>query len=73
MRTLINGKWVVGFEGGRHSLHRDFQVVYEQGRIVYVGPKFEGRVDARSTPPTSSSRRVSSTPMSIPAIAPLTG
>ena len=45
MRTLINGGWVVGFDNGRHSLHRNFQVVYEGGRIVYLGPKFDGRVD----------------------------
>ena len=45
MRTLIKGAWVVGHENSSHRLHRDFQVAYENDRIVYVGPRFEGGVD----------------------------
>jgi cytosine/adenosine deaminase-related metal-dependent hydrolase len=45
MRTKVSGGWVVGFEGGRHRLHRNFEVVYEGARILYVGPRFDGRVD----------------------------
>lgn len=45
MRTMIKGGWVVGFDHGHHSLHRNFEVVYEDARIVYVGQKFDGRVD----------------------------
>lgn len=46
MKTLIKGGWIVGFENGRHCLHRNFQVVYEGPTIIYVGPKFEGHVDS---------------------------
>lgn len=45
MRTLIKGAWVVGYEKARHTLNRDFQVAYEDNRILYVGPRFEGKVD----------------------------
>jgi cytosine/adenosine deaminase-related metal-dependent hydrolase len=42
---MVKGGRVVGFESGRHDLQRNFQVVYEGARILYVGPKFEGHVD----------------------------
>ncbi|HEV8437660.1 MAG TPA: chlorohydrolase family protein [Methylomirabilota bacterium] len=45
MRTLIQGGWVVGFGGLTHNLLRDGVVVYEDDRIVHVGPTFDGRVD----------------------------
>jgi 5-methylthioadenosine/S-adenosylhomocysteine deaminase len=45
MRTLVQGGWVVGFDGQRHELLRDGQVVYEDGRILFVGHGFGGQVD----------------------------
>ncbi|HYC48287.1 MAG TPA: chlorohydrolase family protein [Burkholderiales bacterium] len=45
MRTRIAGGWVVGHKGGEHRLDRGHEVVFEGDNIVYVGPKFEGRVD----------------------------
>ena len=49
MRTLVRGGWVVGFAGGGHTLVRDGVVVFEDDRIVHVGPhvgsRFEGTVD----------------------------
>ena len=42
MRTLIQGGWVVGFAGGSHQLWRNGVVVYEDDRIIHVGPPFEG-------------------------------
>ena len=45
MRTRISGGWVVGHEAGRHRLDKGHEVVFEGDAIVYVGPKFEGRVD----------------------------
>ncbi|HEY8695494.1 MAG TPA: chlorohydrolase family protein [Chloroflexota bacterium] len=45
MRTLIQGGWVVGFDGTNHELWRDGVVVYEDNRIVYVGHAFGGSVD----------------------------
>ena len=45
MQTLIRGGWVVGFAGATHTLIRDGVVVWENDRILSVGPRFEGRVD----------------------------
>jgi cytosine/adenosine deaminase-related metal-dependent hydrolase len=45
MRTLIQGGWVVGFNGQGHELIRDGVVVYEDDRIVHVGHRFEGQAD----------------------------
>lgn len=45
MQTLIRGGWVVGFAGATHTLIRDGVVVWEDDRILSVGPRFEGRVD----------------------------
>ena len=45
MRGLIRGGWVVGFGGRTHALIRDGVVVWEDGRIVHVGPRFEGTAD----------------------------
>ena len=45
MRTLVRGGWVVGFAGGGHTLVRDGVVVFEDDRIVFVGPRFDGTVD----------------------------
>jgi len=45
VRTRITGGWVVGFEGGTHTLWRDGVVVIEDDRVLHVGPPFDGRVD----------------------------
>ena len=45
MRTLIRGRWVVGFQDGRHALLAPGAVVYEDDRILHVGRDFEGAVD----------------------------
>ena len=45
MRGLIRGGWVVGFGGRTHTLIRDGVVVWEDGRIVHVGPRFDGTAD----------------------------
>lgn len=45
MRTMIRGGWVVGHQNGEHKLDKDFEVVYENGRILFVGPHFDGSVD----------------------------
>lgn len=42
MRTLVEGGWVVGFEGQGHELLRDGVVVYEDDRFLHVGPRFDG-------------------------------
>ncbi|MBI2371819.1 MAG: ethylammeline chlorohydrolase, partial [Deltaproteobacteria bacterium] len=45
MRTLIRGGWTVGFVGDTHTLLRDGVLVYEDDRVLYVGPRFDGAVD----------------------------
>jgi cytosine/adenosine deaminase-related metal-dependent hydrolase len=45
MRTLIQGGWVVGFNGTSHQLFRDGAVVFEDDTILEVGPRFNGQVD----------------------------
>jgi 5-methylthioadenosine/S-adenosylhomocysteine deaminase len=45
MRTLIQGGWVVGFDGRSHRLHRDGTLVYEDDAIIHVGNTFAGQVD----------------------------
>jgi cytosine/adenosine deaminase-related metal-dependent hydrolase len=46
-RTLIQGGWVVGFEGGDHTLVRDGVVVIEADRVVHVGSTYDGQVDSK--------------------------
>lgn len=45
MRVLLQGGWVVGFDGRSHQLFRDGTVVYEDDHILHVGPAFDGQVD----------------------------
>ncbi len=45
MRTLIQGGWVVGFNGSEHELIQDGVVAYEDNRVVHVGPRFDGSAD----------------------------
>ena len=45
MRTLIQGGWVVGYEGAGHVLIRDGCVVFEGDTVVHVGKAFTGSVD----------------------------
>ena len=45
MRTLVQGGWVVGFDGREHELLREGLVVYEDDQIVHVGHRFDGHVD----------------------------
>ena len=45
MRTLIQGGWVVGFDGRGHELIPNGRVVFENDRIVHVGRTFDGAVD----------------------------
>lgn len=46
MRRLIRGGWIIGYQADKHHLLRDGEVVWEDDRILYVGPRFEGTVDA---------------------------
>jgi cytosine/adenosine deaminase-related metal-dependent hydrolase len=44
-RTLIKGRWVVGYDGREHRLIDDGVVVYEGDEIIHVGKSFDGRTD----------------------------
>src|SRR2546423_11137192 len=45
MRTLIQGGWVVGYDGRGHELIPNGAVVFEDNRVLHVGRGFEGAVD----------------------------
>ena len=45
MRTLIQGGWVVGFDGHGHELIPDGSVVVEGRQVIHVGRRFDGAVD----------------------------
>ncbi|MDP5227638.1 MULTISPECIES: chlorohydrolase family protein [Arthrobacter] len=45
MRTRLHARYVLGHHEGDHVIHRDASVVYEDDRIVHVGPSYDGQVD----------------------------
>ena len=45
MKTLIQGGWVVGFDGNVHEIIKDGVVVYEGNRIEFVGKEYSQPVD----------------------------
>src|SRR6202171_115799 len=47
MKTLIEGGWVVAFNGKSHEVHEQGSVVFEDDRIVHAGGAYAGAVDAR--------------------------
>lgn len=46
-RTALTADWVLGHAGGGHCLIPDGEVVFEAGRILHVGQRFEGEVARR--------------------------
>lgn len=46
-RTLLTARWVVGHRDGRHVLLEQGEVVFEGGRVVFVGHGFGGEVARR--------------------------
>ncbi len=47
MRTLIEGGWVVAFNGRSHEVHELGSVVFEDDRIVHAGGPWTGAADVR--------------------------
>jgi cytosine/adenosine deaminase-related metal-dependent hydrolase len=45
VRTKIQGRFVIGYEGGDHVVYRDGEVVYEDDRVVFVGHGYDQPVD----------------------------
>ena len=45
MRTRISCSWLVGHADGHHTLWRNAELVYEGSTVLFVGERFEGRVD----------------------------
>jgi cytosine/adenosine deaminase-related metal-dependent hydrolase len=45
MRTLVQGGWIVGFDGSSHRLLRDGTVVFDNDLVIHVGQTFDGQVD----------------------------
>jgi len=47
MKTLIEGGWVVAFNGTSHEVYENGSVVYENDHIVHAGGPYTGTVDTR--------------------------
>lgn len=47
MKTLIEGGWVVAFQGATHEVYENGTVVYEDDRIIHAGGPYTGAVDTR--------------------------
>jgi len=47
VRTLIEGGWVVAFNGRTHEVHERGAVVFEGDRVVHAGGAWTGQADAR--------------------------
>ncbi len=47
MRTVIEGGWVVAWNGKSHEVHEQGSVVFEGDRVVHAGPAWTGTADAR--------------------------
>ena len=47
MRTLIEGGWVVAFNGTSHEVYEQGSVVFEDDRIVHAGGLYAGAADVR--------------------------
>ncbi len=47
MKTLIEGGWVVAFNGTSHEVYENGSIVYEHDRIVHAGGPYTGTVDTR--------------------------
>ena len=47
MKTLINGGWIVGFDGEKHELITDGVVVFDGPRIEFVGKTYPESVDKK--------------------------
>ena len=45
MKTLIQGGWVVGFDGNAHEVIKDGVVVYDGNRVEFVGKEYSQPVD----------------------------
>ena len=43
--TLINGGWIVAFDGERYRILRDGVLVYQGDTFTHVGKSYEGPVD----------------------------
>ena len=47
MKTLIEGGWVVAWNGAGHEVYEEGAVVFENDRIVHAGGPYAGAVDTR--------------------------
>src|SRR3972149_6976573 len=47
MKTLIQGGYVVGFNGQEHEVIRDGMVAFERDRVIFVGKQYTEPVDKK--------------------------
>ena len=53
MKTLLRGKYVIGFDGKQHEVIQNGSVVFENDHIVFVGKEYAGAVDRTIDAPGS--------------------
>ena len=47
MKTLIQGGWVVGFDGKEHEIIKDGVVVFDSNQVEFVGKDYAQAVDKK--------------------------
>jgi cytosine/adenosine deaminase-related metal-dependent hydrolase len=47
MITLIQGSWLVGFDGKEHRLISNGELAFDDDRIIYIGKKYRGEFDKK--------------------------
>lgn len=45
--TALSARWIVGYRDGGHHLIENGEIVFEEGKIRYVGHRFDGEVARR--------------------------
>jgi cytosine/adenosine deaminase-related metal-dependent hydrolase len=46
-RILLTARWLVGHSGGRHTLLENGEIVFEDGKVLFVGHGFKGEIARR--------------------------
>lgn len=46
MITRLRARYILGFDGSRHVMHTDGELVFDEDTIIYIGAHYPGAVDA---------------------------
>jgi hypothetical protein len=47
LRTLVEGSYIVGYDGNDHRIIRDGVVVYEGNEVKHIGKQYLGTIDRK--------------------------